>query len=122
MSTVNYCTANRDRGVLRVKSKLEAAFNTGNYYEAHQMYRTLSFRLTSQKKYDECIDLLFNGSTKFVSAEQYSIGADLGILLVETLSVANVEDYLEWIDRLSKLIVNIDKNIVERDTLLVRSL
>lgn len=31
-------------GVQRVLAKLEASINSGNYYEAHQMYRTLHFR------------------------------------------------------------------------------
>lgn len=32
------------RGVNRVLDKLEASVNSGQYYEAHQMYRTLYFR------------------------------------------------------------------------------
>lgn len=31
-------------GVERVLGKLEASVKNGNYYEAHQMYRTLYFR------------------------------------------------------------------------------
>lgn len=33
-----------NHGVQRVLAKLEASVNSGNYYEAHQMYRTLYFR------------------------------------------------------------------------------
>lgn len=33
-----------ERGVSRVLEKLEASVNAGQYYEAHQMYRTLYFR------------------------------------------------------------------------------
>lgn len=33
-----------ERGVGRVLDKLEASVNSGEYYEAHQMYRTLYFR------------------------------------------------------------------------------
>lgn len=32
------------RGVTRVLEKLEVSVNSGQYYEAHQMYRTLYFR------------------------------------------------------------------------------
>lgn len=32
------------RGVSRVLEKLEDSVKEGNYYEAHQMYRTLYFR------------------------------------------------------------------------------
>jgi hypothetical protein len=31
-------------GIKRVLLKLEISINNGNYYEAHQMYRTLYFR------------------------------------------------------------------------------
>ena len=31
-------------GVNRVMSKLKTSLETGQYYEAHQMYRTLYFR------------------------------------------------------------------------------
>jgi hypothetical protein len=31
-------------GALRVKAKLKVALREGNFYEAHQMYRTLYFR------------------------------------------------------------------------------
>lgn len=33
------------QGVQRVITKLQASINSGNYYEAHQMYRTIYFRL-----------------------------------------------------------------------------
>lgn len=36
--------ARGERGVMRVLDKLEASVNAGQYYEAHQMYRTLYFR------------------------------------------------------------------------------
>lgn len=36
--------ARGERGVGRVLDKLEASVNSGQYYEAHQMYRTLYFR------------------------------------------------------------------------------
>jgi len=36
--------SSRVRGVQRVLSKLESAVNAGNFYEAHQMYRTLYYR------------------------------------------------------------------------------
>lgn len=35
---------NGARGVSRVLQKLENSVKDGNYYEAHQMYRTLYFR------------------------------------------------------------------------------
>ena len=31
-------------GTARVRAKLKAAVEAGNFYEAHQMYRTLNYR------------------------------------------------------------------------------
>lgn len=39
--------ARRVHGVQRVLAKLELSVSAGNYYEAHQMYRTLYFRFVS---------------------------------------------------------------------------
>jgi hypothetical protein len=33
-----------DRGVANVKEKLQKSVEAGDYYEAHQMYRTVYFR------------------------------------------------------------------------------
>jgi len=41
----------RVHGVQRVLSKLESSVNAGNYYEAHQMYRTLYFRLVKRRRW-----------------------------------------------------------------------
>ncbi|KAJ6640020.1 Golgi to ER traffic protein 4 like [Pseudolycoriella hygida] len=109
-------------GVNRVLAKLELSIQSGNYYEAHQMYRTLYFRYLSQKRYDDCLELLFKGAMRFLVNEQYGSGADLGLLVVDTLEKAkNVSDYELWIQRLGLLISKINPNIVERETLLARS-
>lgn len=107
------------RGVSRVLAKLEASIQSGNYYEAHQMYRTLYFRYVSQKRYDECLEFLYKGSYKFLTLDQHSIGVDLGVLIVDTLEKSNVENYELWIQRLCTLISKTSPNCVERETLLV---
>lgn len=107
-------------GVSRVLAKLELSIQSGDYYEAHQMYRTLYFRYLSQKRYNDCLELLFKGAMRFLVNEQYGSGADLGLLVVDTLEKAkNVSDYELWIQRLGLLISKINPNIVERETLLV---
>jgi hypothetical protein len=58
------------RGVSRVLEKLENSVKNGNYYEAHQMYRTLYFRYLAQKKYKETLDMLYNGSLLFLEHDQ----------------------------------------------------
>lgn len=110
-------------GVSRVVAKLETAVATGNYYEAHQMYRTLYFRYTSQKRYTDCLDLLYTGAHTFITKEQYTSAADLALLIVDTLEKQTVDEATceLWIYRLSQLISKISANVVERETLLVRT-
>lgn len=109
-------------GVTRVIAKLETAIATGNYYEAHQMYRTLYFRYTSQKRYTDCLDLLYGGSHKLITKEQYTSAADLALLIVDTLEKQTIDNVAceLWINRLSILISHISANVVERETLLVK--
>ena len=109
----------KSSGVNRVLAKLEASVESGNYYEAHQMYRTLYFRYSSQKRYNECLDLLYKGALKFLNNEQFSSGTDLGMLVIDTLEKANVDDFELWIQRLSIVISKINANVVDRETLMV---
>lgn len=107
------------RGVSRVLAKLEESVQAGKYYEAHQKYRTLYFRYLTQKRFDECLELLYTGAQTFLDNEQYSSGADLGSLVVDTLEKTNVSDNELWMHRLGELISKIKPNMVERDALLV---
>lgn len=107
------------RGVSRVLAKLEESVQAGKYYEAHQKYRTLYFRYLSQKRFDECLELLYTGAQTFLDNEQFSSGADLGGLVVDTLEKTTVPDNLMWMQRLGELIGKLKPTMVERDALLV---
>lgn len=107
------------RGVSRVLAKLEESVQCGKYYEAHQKYRTLYFRYLSQKRFDECLELLFSGAQILLDNQQYSSGADLGLLVVDTLEKSNGADVELWINRIGVIISKISPNLVERETLLV---
>lgn len=74
-----------DRGTSRVLSKLEASLAAGNFYEAHQMYRTLSYRYTIARKWEPLLDLLFHGAIHLLDAGQLGSGADLAQLFAEKL-------------------------------------
>lgn len=106
-------------GVSRVLGKLQESIQAGKYYEAHQKYRTLYFRYLSQKRFDECLELLYTGAHTFLDNEQYGSGADLGNLVVETLEKMKIENSELWMRRLGELIGKIKPSMVERDTLLV---
>ncbi|KAL0278753.1 UNVERIFIED_CONTAM: hypothetical protein PYX00_000479 [Menopon gallinae] len=62
-------------GVERVRSKLDACIKSGNYYEAHQMYRTLYFRYLSQQKYSALLELLCDGAFLLLEHNQQSTNA-----------------------------------------------
>ncbi|CAG9138720.1 hypothetical protein JYU34_012656 [Plutella xylostella] len=110
-----------ERGVARVLEKLEASINSGQYYEAHQMYRTLYFRYLGQKKYDDLLNLLYKGATLLLQRDQQGSGADLAILLVEVLNKSVTKPNKEWIEILGRLFELMSDSIPERETFLTNS-
>uniref|UniRef100_A0A8D8S2I1 Golgi to ER traffic protein 4 homolog n=1 Tax=Cacopsylla melanoneura TaxID=428564 RepID=A0A8D8S2I1_9HEMI len=78
-------------GVSRVLNKLRNSVNDGNYYEAHQMYRTLYFRYLNQKKYADLLALLFDGAEIFFEKDQEASGIDLTQLIIDTLVKSGTE-------------------------------
>ncbi|XP_030370544.1 Golgi to ER traffic protein 4 homolog [Scaptodrosophila lebanonensis] len=113
------------RGVSRVLAKLENSLAEGEFYEAHQMYRTLYFRYTTQKKYQDCLDLLFDGAQKLIAREQEDSAVDLCLLLVDTLEKRGTQhednDNFLWVPRLGALIRGLSARTVERETLIQRA-
>lgn len=87
------------------------------------MYRTLYFRYLNQRKFDDCLQLLHQGARHFCECDQHSIGADLGCLVVETLSKrgrpADEAELEKWLRHLGALIGLIEASVVEREALLV---
>ncbi|XP_067006193.1 Golgi to ER traffic protein 4 homolog [Anabrus simplex] len=112
----------RVHGVQRVVSKLESSINAGNFYEAHQMYRTLYFRYLGQKKYEELLDMLFDGAVLLLMHDQLTSGADLAILLVDVLVKSETPASDEYFAKLSRLFAMIGPDIPERDTFLANAL
>ncbi|XP_046735326.1 Golgi to ER traffic protein 4 homolog [Diprion similis] len=109
-------------GVLRVLAKLEASVNSGNYYEAHQMYRTLHFRYLGQRKYSELLELLYNGSTLLLQHDQQASGADLGILFVDALVKSETEPSQLYFEKLTNLFGLMNPTAPERETFLLEAL
>ena len=59
-----------ERGSSRVATKLEASLEAGQFYEAHQLYRTLSYRYSIARKWPQLLDLLFHGACKLLDKGQ----------------------------------------------------
>lgn len=72
-------------GVSKIFAKLQRLIDAGDYYEAHQLYRTLSFRYCTQKKYDKAVELLTSGAQVLLEAHQTSSGSDLALLLISIM-------------------------------------
>jgi len=95
--------AGRRGGTERVLSKLKASIENENYYEAHQMYRTLYFRFLGQKKYVELETMLYDGAMLLFSHDEVASGTDLAKLYVDTLNQAEAEPEELHFLRISKL-------------------
>ncbi|KAJ1527592.1 hypothetical protein ONE63_007555 [Megalurothrips usitatus] len=114
--------ARRSGGVQRVLDKLEASVTAGNFYEAHQMYRTLYFRYLMQEKYKELLELLYSGSKLLLLNKQLTSGADLANLFVDVLGKSSEAFSEEFLTKLSELYGLIGPNVPERETYLTNAL
>nr|XP_060505677.1 Golgi to ER traffic protein 4 homolog [Panthera onca] len=109
-------------GVQRVEGKLRASVEKGDYYEAHQMYRTLFFRYMSQSKHTEARELMCSGALLFFSHGQQNSAADLSMLVLESLEKAEVEVAADLLENLAKLFSLMDPNSPERVAFVSRAL
>lgn len=70
----------------RLQIKLEDRLRAGDYYEAHQIYRTIYYRLVRDPtKKAEVYQLLCQGALKLLECNQLNSGADLANTLIEVL-------------------------------------
>ncbi|XP_012494516.1 PREDICTED: Golgi to ER traffic protein 4 homolog isoform X1 [Propithecus coquereli] len=109
-------------GVQRVEGKLRASVEKGDYYEAHQMYRTLFFRYMSQSRHIEARELMYSGALLFFSHSQQNSAADLSMLVLESLEKAEVEVTNELLENLAKVFSLMDPNSPERVAFVSRAL
>jgi len=108
------------RGVSRVLEKLTKSVKDGNFYEAHQMYKTLYFRLISQHKYEELLSMLHDGAMLFLRHDQQTSGADLATMLVDVLNQSENKDLQSWAPKISR-IFSLMTPSPERDGFLLNS-
>lgn len=73
----------------------------------------------------ELAEILFDGSIRLINEKQFQSGADLALLLVEVLSKHKFlipSEFEKWIYHVASVIEKIDANIVERETLIVKTI
>jgi len=107
-------TGRRGVGTERVLSKLKAHIDNQNFYEAHQMYRTLYFRYLGQKKYAELESMLYDGAVLLFSKNEIASGIDLAKLYVDTLKEGEQEPEDIHFQRISKMYGLIPRDNVDK--------
>ena len=75
-------------GTKNVLEKLRNSIKIGDFYEAHQMYRSVNRRYAKQKKYTEARQLVQEGAFEFFAAGQFGSGVDLSLLLLDLFNLA----------------------------------
>jgi hypothetical protein len=70
-------------GVGKTLLKLKANVAKGDYYEAFQMYHSISQRYVKQKKFQEAMDLLQDGAINMLEHDQHGSAIDLSERLVD---------------------------------------
>jgi len=109
------------RGVERVMAKCEACMAEGNFYEAHQMFRTIYFRYNGQHKYTEAADILYKGALLLLQHNQYSSGADLSMLLLDVFLNVKLPVTDERLDQVGKLFEKMVPECPERYPFLTKA-
>lgn len=112
-------TDRRSGGIERVLAKCQSCVEAGNYYEAHQMYRTLYFRYKGQKKYAEAASLLYHGALTLKKYDQISSFTDLCSLLIELLNQSETPVSEDIIEKIITLFKEMTPNSEERQTFVV---
>ncbi len=103
-------------GVSRVKAKLRSAVEEGNWYEAHQLHRTIYFRLGAQGRHAELAELLYEGALMLFRQGESGSGVDLTKLFLETLVKGDLERGEENFGRAARLYSLVPADSPERDS------
>ncbi|KAG0054785.1 hypothetical protein BGZ83_010461 [Gryganskiella cystojenkinii] len=106
------------KGTAKVLQKLEKSVGEGNYYEAHQMYRTVANRYVKAQNYKDAIDLLHSGSLLLLKHKQTGSGTDLALYLVEVYNLDKVPVSEESRDRIFDLAELMDAENSQRKSFL----
>jgi len=109
-------SASSTKGISKVEGKLEKSIQDGQYYEAQQMYKTLYFRYTSQKKYSDVISLLTNGAINQLTHHHWNEGTELALLLLSTYNQLHTKVTQESLEPIIKMSSLYDGNSEDANT------
>ncbi|MCP9264922.1 hypothetical protein DINM_020070 [Dirofilaria immitis] len=88
----------------RIGEKIELCFQNGNYYEAHQIYRTLYNRMSNQGKWQELQNMLYSGVLRLLAEKEIASAIDLAELFVDVLEKSKTPVSSVVLDRFDELL------------------
>ncbi|GMT04891.1 hypothetical protein PENTCL1PPCAC_27065, partial [Pristionchus entomophagus] len=105
--------------VSRLEKKLDTCFENKEYYEAHQICRTLFYRLTASGKFEELLALLEKGCITLIQVKEYGSAYDLSEAFAETLLKSGVNVTEQRLLAIAKIVKGlpslIDESIEDKD-------
>ncbi|KAF8385052.1 cee-1 [Pristionchus pacificus] len=99
--------------VSRLEKKLDTCFENKEYYEAHQICRTLFYRLTASGKFDELLVLLEKGCLTLIQVEQFGSAYDLSEAFAETLLKSGVPVTEQRLIAIAKIVKGLPSQLDE---------
>uniref|UniRef100_A0A0N5ARC5 Golgi to ER traffic protein 4 homolog n=1 Tax=Syphacia muris TaxID=451379 RepID=A0A0N5ARC5_9BILA len=91
----------------KLEKRISDCFENTNYYEAHQLYRTLYFRLSTHQEWDELQRILCDGILKLVEVNEHESAIDLGELYIEVMTKAETPVNSESLEKFEKLFTSL---------------
>lgn len=77
----------RDKTLKKLKLALEA----GEFYHAHQIYRSVCNRYFTQANYGKAISMLYEGAMELLKYDQYASASDLGVYLIKAYTASETK-------------------------------
>eukprot|EP00794_Sanderia_malayensis_P008957 gene8958-9911_t len=111
----------KDRNA-RIYKKIEENVESGKFYEASQMAKTLFFRYKLQKKFQDAVTLLFDSSILLLKHNQHESGIDLAREMIKCLQEAGDEVRSTSIDLLVAVLKQCRKDSPSRCDFIKESL
>jgi len=87
----------------RLLRRLDAALAADQLYEAHQILRTLHYRLSAAAQHQQVATLFERGALHLLRAEKFESGADLACVLVDTLVAGALPVDARLTDQLARM-------------------
>lgn len=110
--------------VERLTRKLDALLEKGDKYEAHQLYKTIYFRYTTNNQHGEAARLAFDGASYFLSQESSACGTsgeELACMFVQAHDDGHLPLDDAVLERIKKLLQLLGPGESRRETFVRRA-